>query len=210
MRRIHRAADSFIYPRLFRTRPGSGPGRAKRFLYASSYPYPAVAVRESQDTATIDPILLPLLKTETTDCFSAGASTTRVEKLAIVCETEIARQFFDVCVRRPNCSRCWKCARTLLTLELLGKKARLEHLFDESEFRKIRSRYIAHILVSAGRHSLNREVRELMRTTGFRPSMRERLRAITTFPIFHASFAPWIGRRFGKLYRKIAWFSPSH
>ena len=88
-------------------------GRAKTYLYASSYSYSAIAVRETLDTATIDPILLPLLKSETTECFSVGASTSRVEKLAMVCETEVARRFFDVCVYRwPNCSCCWKCART--------------------------------------------------------------------------------------------------
>jgi hypothetical protein len=183
-------------------------GRAKSYLYASSYPYSSVAVRETRDTASIDPVLLPLLKSETTDCFSIGASKTRVEKLAIVCETDIGKRFFDVCVNRlPNCSRCWKCARTLLSLELLGKKATVEHLFNESEFQKIRDQYIAHILVSAGRHSLNREVRELMRTTGFRPSMRQRLRAIATFPIFHAAFVPRIGPAFDRLYKTITRFS---
>ena len=186
-------------------------GRAKTYLYASSYSYSAIAVRETRDTATIDPILLPLLKSETTECFSVGASTSRVEKLAMVCETEVARRFFDVCVYRwPNCSCCWKCARTQLTLELLGKTAQLERVFNASEFRKIRDRYIAHILVSAGRHSLNREVRELMQTTGFRPSMWHRLRAVSTFPIFHASFVPRIGPAFGRLYRKIAGFSADH
>jgi len=69
----------------------------------------------------------------------------------------------------------------LLTLELLGKKAALGRVFNESEFRKIRNQCIAHILVSAGRHSLNREVRELMETTGFRPSMWHRLRAVSTY-----------------------------
>jgi hypothetical protein len=186
-------------------------GRAKSYLYASSYPYSAIAVHETRDTAKIDPILLPLLKSETTDCFSAGAPTTRVQKLAMVCEIEVARRFFDVCVKQsPNCSRCWKCARTLITLELLGKKAQFEHLFDDSEFRKVRDQYISHILVSAGRHSLNREVRDLMRTTGFRPSMRQRLRVIATFPIFHASFLPQIGPTAGVLYRKMAGFSAYH
>lgn len=186
-------------------------GRAKTYLYASSYPYSAVAVQETQDTATIEPILLPLLKSETTDCFSVGASTARVEKLAMICETEIAKQFFDVCIYRwPNCSRCWKCARTQLTLELLGKKASLEQLFDETKYREIRDRYIAHILVSAGRHSLNREIRALMQSTGLRPSMQQRLRALATFPVFHASFGPRVGRAFGAIYRKIAGFSTDH
>ena len=83
----------------------------------------------------------------------------------------------------------------LLTLELLGKKAALGRVFNESEFRKIRNQCIAHILVSAGRHSLNREVRELMETTGFRPSMWHRLRAVSTLQFFTQHLCRELGLR---------------
>ena len=83
----------------------------------------------------------------------------------------------------------------LLTLELLGKKAALGRVFNENEFRKIRNQCIAHILVSAGRHSLNREVRELMETTGFRPSMWHRLRAVSTLQFFTQHLCRELGLR---------------
>ena len=54
----------------------------------------------------------------------------------------------DVCVANPdkrlaleklNCSRCWKCTRTLLTLEALGRLDAFEKVFDLPYYRTHRA-----------------------------------------------------------------------
>ena len=97
-------------------------GRASGFLYGSGFPYESISVKPTKDTAYFDPILLPLLSTESLVCTSAGAAYSRAEKTRLICDSKLAQQHLDVCVVSfPNCSGCWKCARTLLTLDVLGQ-----------------------------------------------------------------------------------------
>lgn len=69
-----------------------------------------------------------LLSTEATDSISTGSQYTRAAKTAQVAEIEPSYRHLDICVEPGtsrsgfrNCSRCWKCARTMVTLEALGK-----------------------------------------------------------------------------------------
>jgi hypothetical protein len=43
-----------------------------------------------------------------------------------------------------NCSVCFKCARTLLTLELLGHLTSFNKVFDR-QYSRIREGYVAHV-----------------------------------------------------------------
>ena len=52
-----------------------------------------------------------------------GASFNRVEKTALVAESDVALEALHVCWqahRHGNCSNCRKCLRTMATLDLLG------------------------------------------------------------------------------------------
>jgi hypothetical protein len=186
-------------------------GRTRRYLYASSYSYSEISAKRTGDIGTADPILLPLLKSETTECFSAGAAQTRVEKSAVVSENELARKSLDVCIHQwPNCSRCWKCARTLLTLELLGKAEAFSSVFDLSTFGKVRDRYIAHVLVTSRHNAFARELRALMRAIGFRPSLRHWLKAALIYPLLLTSIVPRFGNGIRRLYLRVSDFPPDH
>lgn len=112
------------------------------FLYSSTYPYDAISATAhgpQLDTANLDPMLLPLLSTERLTLISSGAGLSRAEKTALLADDPDARQLLDVCVsndanlrtiERPNCSRCGKCIRTMVTLDALGKLDAFAAVFD--------------------------------------------------------------------------------
>ena len=98
-------------------------------LYSSSYGPHHVAVQETHDIAFLDPVLLPMLSTGRMELYSAGAGLTRAEKTVRVARDPDAGTLLDVCITpadrrpadRPNCSRCWKCRRAMVTFDLLGR-----------------------------------------------------------------------------------------
>lgn len=185
-------------------------GRVSRYLFASTVPYPAVAVRKVHDIADLDSILLPLIKTEAMDCFSVGSAQTRVEKTAAVAELEIAQRRLDVCVHQfPNCSKCWKCARTIATLELLGKLDDFSQCFDLAAYGRVRDRYVAHIEAAPADNALAREVRDLMQRSGVRPTPRQIALSSVARPLQRAAATGRLPKGRG-IYRKLLGFPYDH
>jgi hypothetical protein len=134
-----------------------------KYYYASAHKYEDCIIRESPDGAVIDPAAVHLFSTETTECISTGCQYSRIEKTIMVSQFEPSYRYLDVCVnaveRAENCSQCWKCARTLLTLEILGKHRLYNKVFDLEKFYQIRSDYIESIRQSQS--PLAREVLDL-------------------------------------------------
>lgn len=134
-----------------------------KYYYASAHKYQDCIIGSSPDGAVIDPAAIHLFSTETTECISTGCQYSRVEKTMKVAEFEPSYRYLDVCVhavdRAENCSQCWKCARTLLTLEILGKHHRYKNVFDLEKFDKIRDDYIKSLQESTS--PLSREVLDL-------------------------------------------------
>lgn len=184
--------------------------RAANYLYSSGISYAGIAVRpDAGDPAYIDPLLLPLIRTETLQCHPVGTGYTRVEKTDIVADLDVARHHLDVCAKTwPNCSICWKCARTLFTAELLGKADNLSQVLDRAKFSPRRDGYAAHILLTARHSSLSREIRELMQSSGF--SVKPRHLAIAAVGFLpHRLFRAGVPKMHG-LYRRITGFPPDH
>jgi hypothetical protein len=126
------------------------------YLYSSSCGLHDIDIDEHYDTSYMDPITLPMLSTENISLISAGAGLTRYEKTAIVAEHDDARKMLDVCVEParkrvkrgiPNCSRCWKCGRTMVTLELLGALQHFDAVFDLDYYSTNRDRIHARLAV---------------------------------------------------------------
>jgi hypothetical protein len=69
------------------------------------------------------PLTDPLLSTSRTAVASDGFAFSRVEKTALVARSSVAMRALRVCLAKNaewNCSRCEKCYRTLLALDVLG------------------------------------------------------------------------------------------
>lgn len=94
-------------------------GRYRRLLIASTKPYRSLQPLGSH------PLTDPLLSTEGTRVLHDGASHGRGEKIAFVSRYDVAMDSLHVCYRGKddaNCGECEKCLRTLLWLELSGRR----------------------------------------------------------------------------------------
>lgn len=125
-------------------------GGIGRYMYASGYSFTDTFVGPSHEMAYSDTIALPLLSTEALDALSVGSEYTRVEKTLRVAEIPDSYSTLDVCVRSAvNCSTCWKCMRTLLTLDIAGLIDRYSASFNLAAYKHRRSKYIGSVLMSS-------------------------------------------------------------
>ncbi|GGC96069.1 hypothetical protein [Undibacterium terreum] len=104
--------------------------RYRQVLLGSSYPYPTLLPWGSH------PMTDPLFSTSTTQVVHDGAVATRVEKTELVARFPPAQTALHVCMALPekNCSHCEKCYRTMITLDILGKKEAMAESFDWSRY----------------------------------------------------------------------------
>jgi hypothetical protein len=153
----------------------------KRFVFASGYRYQDCYTGEVDNQAYSDPVAIPLLSTETFDCISAGCEYSRVQKTIRVADLELAHRYLNVCAsdngKGTNCSTCFKCRRTLVTLDILGKLDQFAGVFDLRHYRRHRSAYIVALLRN-GDHPFLEEMLEYARTVGFRFPLRCRMAAV--------------------------------
>ncbi len=120
------------------------------------------------DIAIFDPILLPLLSTESLELIPDGFQYTRTEKTLHIIDYELFRRYLNVCVStedsHKNCSVCSKCCRTLMTLRSLGKIDQFSHLFDIEKYKKkAERRYICEQMLVRKKDPYARQNIELAR-----------------------------------------------
>lgn len=144
----------------------------QRYYYASTYKYADCGVTRTDDVARFDPLAFHLFSTEGLYCVSTGGQMSRVEKTRMIADFEPSYRFLNVCVdpayEGRNCSVCFKCCRTLMTLELLGVSERYSGVFDIEKFRRIRNGYLLKCL-RAKSGSFEAEVAALFREKGKGP-----------------------------------------
>lgn len=125
--------------------------RFRRYFYASTYKYADCKVAPVSDISYMDPMAVHLLSTEGLECVSTGCEMSRVEKTALVGSYEPSTRYLNVCVdpdgEGKNCSVCFKCRRTMLTLELLGLDHLYDKVFDFAKFARVRRRYMKEIIL---------------------------------------------------------------
>ena len=104
--------------------------------------------------AIFDPILFPLLSTETLQIVSQGIECTRMEKVKTILDDDIAKDSMNVCFLpiqngKINCGKCSKCQRTLLALDLFGKLDNFSKVFNLKDYKTsfVTKRYIARQII---------------------------------------------------------------
>ncbi|WP_309105224.1 hypothetical protein [Microbacterium sp.] len=144
-------------------------GGLGQFYFASSVPFEAVAVQRSNSTAYSDPISMPLLTTRQFRPVFHGSQYTRVEKTAIVALIPESHESLHVCTTLTadgrNCSRCNKCLRTELTLDITGQLDVYHRAFDLDVYRAARRAYLDEVAWSRDVYAA--EIRALAHRTGF-------------------------------------------
>lgn len=147
-----------------------------RYYYASTFQYRDVHVRQTSDIAHADPIVLPLLSSRQVAFVSTGSETPRTAKTARVTEVLASREHLEVCTKTlpgvMNCSTCYKCLRTMATLDLLGRIEDYGAVFDLQKWKAQRSGYARKVLLTEGNpyfeeiKALDGEDRALLRWAG--------------------------------------------
>lgn len=158
---------------------------ASKFLYPSCSQIRYTEVAPSHDIAGLDPIILPLLSTEKMDCIASGGQYTRTEKAACVADMPASWRYLDVCVEpynaKPgqiNCSRCWKCMRSQMTFDALGKLENYREVFDLDEYRKYKNIFLVDVLKSSNNHQ--EDLADLIRRTNYPIPLGVRLLCMIT------------------------------
>lgn len=122
------------------------------------------------DTQDYDSLILNMLSTESTTFFSAVANLTRLERTNFIADFEGTYNHLDICTspRRKqeegvNCSKCKKCLRTALTLDLLGKLERYENVFHLDIYRKNRDNFIWYIISTRNDNQISNDLYKLLK-----------------------------------------------
>jgi hypothetical protein len=144
-------------------------GLFAKYLYSSTYRFEDCYIGEASDLAYADPAFVHLLSTETLESLSTGCQYSRVEKTRRAVQVPQAAERLNVCVdpmpaTGRNCSACFKCLRTLVTLELLGELERFSGVFDLNIYRRwrLREQYLM-MLPARQKDPFIREILELAR-----------------------------------------------
>lgn len=150
----------------------------KRFLVASSGSWGSVRVHETHNMSEAEPILLSAMSTDQVEISSVGWDYSRLDKTQRIAGLPVVQRHLDVCVMEGgvNCTRCEKCLRTLLGLDVLGHLEEFRGRFDLNAYKKHRSDSIARALAETQRPALIK-IRQFMEDTGFPIPLSARLRA---------------------------------
>lgn len=108
-------------------------------IYSASY-------KNKDIGAYCDPILMPMLSTESLDFMSDGYAYTRTGKLLNIINYEPASRYLNVCVdhlnKWENCSECDKCLRTMVALDITGNLSKFDKIFDLNLYYKKKNGYL--------------------------------------------------------------------
>jgi len=127
-----------------------------KFMYASAYSFDDVYVKKTSEIAHCDMLILPMLSTESLDAISSGCEFTRIEKTILVSDIKDSYSSLDICVSGEdagNCSKCFKCLRTQLSLEMAGVLQRYSSIFNQKIYEENRLKYMAEVLISSNAFS---------------------------------------------------------
>lgn len=165
----------------------------RRCYMASSYVVAQTEFKAS-DPFHYENILFHNLSTENTEIMVSNSNMSRIEKTKYISGSDLARKYLNVCLHdsmvnedgneeytrnismdRINCSKCYKCRRTLLTLDVLGVVNEFGDVFNLNTYYKNRDKYVAFCMYTRHKDVYNREIYELMRKTNYRISQRAKL-----------------------------------
>ena len=118
-------------------------GTLKRYYIPSTLGYEEIKdfgkyYRDYDMAMFCESYLVPLLNTECLELIPDGCQYKRTQKTANIANWEIARKYLNLACKKDgiNCGYCWKCMRTLATLEAIGKLEDFAPIFDLAAYRK--------------------------------------------------------------------------
>ena len=203
------------------------PGVA-RFVYSSTGAFEDVsyAMAKKYDISYMDHAVCSTFTPAAVSISILGSEADRIAKTATIGDDHIATRFLDVCVdgkyqsgrtaAEPiNCGRCYKCIRTMLTLDHFKLLSNFKSQFPIEEFFDKRNELI--LALPENTHPLDVAVRALVTQPGTLPkavtTMHDNMSWLITAPLRGASrtarwFADgsraWLTLRPGSRPRRVA------
>jgi hypothetical protein len=166
-----------------------------KYLYGSSYPIKEFKFTPVQ-SGYYETLLLPLMSTENTELVVANADMSRVDKTRFIADNPLVQQTLYVCWKelivnnnpdspiakiqdaKLNCTRCDKCLRTVLTLDIIGKVSLFADIFDLEYWYKHKNAYIARIMYMKKHDAFYSDIYQLMRETHYKIPVSARMRLL--------------------------------
>lgn len=145
--------------------------KVRHFYYASAYDYTAVRIGPTRAMAEADVAALPLFSTSALTLRSVGSSSTRVQKTLSLVDIPATYEGLDVCIspgkNNTNCSRCWKCHRTMLTLDIAEVLDRYSKVFNLKLWARARQDAWNYAVEKAPISKLEKEVVDFGHSRGY-------------------------------------------
>ena len=162
-----------------------------KYLYGSSFPIADFKFDKGQ-TGYYESLLAPLISTESTEIVIANPDMSRIDKTKYILDNHLAQKYLYVCWKEIisnrwpdsevarvkdlhlNCSRCDKCKRTLLAIDLLGKLTQFKDIFDIQYWEKTKDSYIAKVIIQKNDNAFYKDLYALMREVKYKRSGKVR------------------------------------
>ena len=122
------------------------------YYYSSANPYNEfnMDVERFDDAAYRDLLTLSMASISNFRFYSSGGGVGRYEKTKTLLDFEPTYKYLNVCVENiNNCSTCFKCVRTMLTLDALGVLEKFSTVFNLKEYNRNRFIYLKRLYVGA-------------------------------------------------------------
>lgn len=165
---------AFLLPHLF-----------KVFYYASGFPASQFQLKNSASAAQYDLLTAKALSSESLEIIIAGLHEDRNNKIMTISSFAPSTKYLNVCViadsnkflsytdnQVRNCSRCFKCVKTVVAMDALGVLDKYSHVFDLEIYKQERASYLGWVLYDAKKlkssHALE-IIREGQMVPGFFP-----------------------------------------
>ncbi|MBE6196708.1 MAG: hypothetical protein E7137_06390 [Rikenellaceae bacterium] len=163
-----------------------------KYLYGSSYPIQDFKFEISQ-TGYYETLLAPLLSTNSCEIVIANPDLTRIEKTKIILDNKMAQQTLYVCWKELlankfpnseiarikdkflNCSRCDKCLRTLLAIDVMGCLEKFKDIFDIEYYKTVKDKYVAKVIYANKHNAFYKDLSNLIKEYNHPISFRSRI-----------------------------------
>lgn len=119
-----------------------------KYYYSATYPYYKFRINKNRTLEDMDSALYDLLTFNTIsfgglNVYSSGGAVPRIEKTKELVNYEPAQKYLNVCVEEvSNDGTCFKCIRTLLSLDALGNINDFARVFDIDHYKKHKKEFI--------------------------------------------------------------------
>ncbi|MFD2939587.1 hypothetical protein [Flavobacterium notoginsengisoli] len=138
----------------------------KTYYYASAYRFDFFKI-DKNDTSSWDILITRFISTESLEFISSMSHLNRIERTKLISEFSPAFHFLDVCTApdfedKINCSKCDKCMRTQLTLDVIGKLDNFNSVFNVEKYNAFKDEFIGKVIVTKNKNQINLEIYDFL------------------------------------------------